>query len=256
MIACKARSQPAKAGPVEVFGHRRQSGAVRCQIAQRDFAAVRLADRAGRQQLSHRLVQMHLPVHHQLRQQQAREGLSDRPDLIDGIRMRRPVCQHAPLAMLHHAHHDSHAAWKFARQVALQQRFDARRPDRRQGREVSECRHRHRPVGLRTQRQRTHQAGGRMQADHRHTERRGGRCHLGQKQRTRTYRQGRQHQNVAAIRKRAVPTEHGEQSDNQHGRRDQKMLGAPGRELLHLGLHVAGADNHGWARQKEDAHKD
>ena len=87
-----------------------------------------------------------------------------------------------------------------------------------------------------------------MQEHNREAERRGCRRHLGKKQRTRTHGQRRQHKNVTAVRERGIPTEHGEQSDNQHGGGDQKMLGTPGHELLQLRLHGAGADNQGRTR--------
>src|SRR5215831_18440847 len=56
------------------------------------------------------------------------------------------------------------------------------------------------------------------------TQRGANRRYLRGEHRARSYRQRSEHLRVTTIRKYSVPTQHGEEAHDEHGRRDQKML--------------------------------
>ena len=74
--------------------------------------------------------------------------------------------------------------------------------------------------------------GQHVQRRQRETQRGGYGRDFRQKHRARANGQNAQHKNVAAVRKCRFPTQHGEQTDHQHGGRDQKVLHGPGADHM------------------------
>src|SRR5689334_3199 len=115
---------------IEVVRHPRQSRALRCQIEQSNFSAIRLANGPSRQELADRLIECDLSLRNHLREDQTRKGLCDRSDLEDRICLRGSVCKHPFYSMIYNSDHDTRvrsrcksATLQSLRQVAIEYRL-------------------------------------------------------------------------------------------------------------------------------------